>query len=33
METADYSAKLYKNENMKQDGEVDFPHWWQKKVH
>jgi hypothetical protein len=34
METAEYSAKLYKKLDKydKQDGEVDFPHWWQKKL-
>jgi len=34
METATYAAKLYKKlhkyDNF--DGEVDFPHWWQKKL-
>ena len=31
---ATYAAKLYKQLGKydKQDGEVDFPHWWQKKV-
>lgn len=31
---ATYAAKLYKQLDKydKQDGEVDFPHWWQKKV-
>ena len=34
LETAEYAAKLYKKlqryDNF--DGEVDFPHWWQKKL-
>jgi hypothetical protein len=31
---ATYAAKLYKQLNKydSMDGEVDFPHWWQKKV-
>jgi hypothetical protein len=31
---ATYAAKLYKQLNKydQHDGEVDFPHWWQKKV-
>ena len=31
---ATYAAKLYKQLDKydKHDGEVDFPHWWQKKV-
>ena len=31
---ATYAAKLYKQLNKydEHDGEVDFPHWWQKKV-
>ena len=34
METATYAAKLYKKLNKydQQDGEVDFPNWWQKKL-
>jgi len=34
METAEYAAKLYKKLNKydQHDGEVDFPHWWQKKL-
>jgi len=34
METAEYAAKLYKKLDRydNQDGEVDFPNWWQKKL-
>lgn len=34
LETATYAAKLYKKLNAydKMDGEIDFPHWWQKKM-
>lgn len=34
METATYAAKLYKKLHKYDsfDGEVDFPHWWQKKL-
>ena len=34
METAEYAAKLVKKLQRydQHDGEVDFPHWWQKKL-
>ena len=34
LETAEYAAKLYKKLQRydQQDGEVDFPNWWQKKL-